>query len=175
MPFERLTRRRLLKVGLVSAGVLAVGGATTTVWLRGCAGSVSGLRVLDAHQYLTLERLVEAMFTPDAGFGVDVAALELPRAFDAYLADEPDDVASDLRNALLLLEVGPVVDGHGATPFSRLPVAERQAFFESWMHGDDLTRRKITVALRKFFNLSLYDTPEMWAHIGYSGPSLGGG
>lgn len=164
----------MLKAGLISAGALIVGGAGAAAWLRGCAAPVDALRAIDAHQYRTLERLVEVLFTPDAACGVDIAALDLPRAFDVYLADEPEEVASELRSALLLLEAGPVIDGHGATPFSRLPVGERTAFFEGWMRGEDLTRRKITIALRKFFSLSLYDRPEMWPHIGYPGPVLGG-
>lgn len=174
MPFARFTRRRVLKAGLFSIGAIVASGAGALLWLRGCAAHVRGLRAIDAHQYLTLERLVEVLFTPDAGCGMDVAAFDLPRAFDTYLADEPDEVASELRSALLLLEAGPVLDRHGATPFSRLPLAERAAFFEGWMCGEDLTRRKITVALRKFFNLSLYDRPEMWPHIGYPGPVFGG-
>ncbi len=174
MPSARFTRRRVLGLGLLSAGALVVSGVGAGVYLRGCAPSRLRLRAIDAHQYLTLERLVEALFTADAGCGVDVAALELPRAFDVYLADEPEEVASQLRNALLLLELGPVLDGHGASPFSRLSVDARARFFEGWMRGDDLTRRKITVALRKFFNLSLYDRPELWPHLGYPGPAFGG-
>ncbi len=171
----RVTRRSLLRGGLITTGALATGGASACLWLRGCAPEVAGLRVLDAHHYATLERLVDTLFSPGASFGVDVAALDLPRAFDGYLADEPEDVVSDLKSALILLEVGPVIDGRSAQPFSRMSREGREAFFRAWMGGDDLTKRKITVALRKFFNLSLYDRPEMWRHIGYPGPALGGG
>ncbi len=49
-----------------------------------------------------------------------MAAIDLPRAVDGFLADEPADRQSDLNAALFLLEIAPVVDQHRATTFSRV-------------------------------------------------------
>ncbi len=166
-------RRRLLKAGLVLGGAVAGGAGGAWAWLKGTAPDVEGLRCLDDAEYRTLAKLVEVLFPSGASIEVDVGAMDLPRAVDGFLADEPADRQSDLRAALFLLEVAPVVDQHRATTFSRLGVSERDALFRQWMEGDDPLRRKITVAFRKLLGLLFYDREEVWPFLGYPGPSLG--
>ena len=170
--FSFLSRRRFLKVSLVAGGaVLGVGGGGLLA-LRGSAPKVDGLRVLDAHEYKTLQNLVEVMLPKTEAIPVDVAAMDLPRAFDAFLADEPEHAVQDLRKALVLVEFGPLVFDKKLTTFSRLDVAERAEHWEGWGVSDSLLRRQVSVAMRKFFNLVYFDSEEVWPHIGYPGPSL---
>lgn len=172
-PFAFLSRRRLLRAGLGCGGALLAGAGGAWYWALGGAPAVEGLERLSAHHHRTLRQLTRVMFPATAYPGLDLDALDLPGAFDAFLAGEPEQNVSDLRSALTLLELGPVVFDHRATTFSRLPVEEAEATFRDWMTGDDLLRRQASLAFRKFMNLVFHDRPEVWPRIGYPGPSLG--
>lgn len=170
--FSFLSRRRFLKVSLVAGGaVLGVGGGG--LWaLRGSAPKVEGLRVLDAHEYRTLQSLVQVMLPTTDAIPVDVGSMDLPRAFDEFLANEPEHNVKDLQKALVLIEFGPLVFDKKLSTFSRLEPADRAAHWDAWGVSDNLLRRQVSIAMRKFFNLVYFDHEEVWAHIGYPGPSL---
>ena len=72
------------------------------------------------------------------------------------------------------MELGPVLFGAHLATFSHLSAADRLGFWESWGTSSLLLRRQASVAFRKFFGLVFYDTPAVWPHIGYPGPSLYG-
>jgi len=171
-PFAFISRRRWLKVALGAGGALLGGAGGLWYWIRGSAPHVEGLAVLADHEHRTLRALFSG---PREGGPIDVAALDLPRAFDAFLRGEPEKNVSDLRDAITFLELGPFLHEQRATPFSRLPLEERRAFFRGWMASDELLRRQAALAFRKFFNLVFYDREEVWPHIHYPGPALGGG
>ncbi len=161
-----------MKLTLGAGGALLGSGVGGFLLLRGSAPSVDGLSVLDDHEHQTLTKLAEAIFPPHEDFEMDLADLELARAFDEFLAGEPEENVTNLRRALTLIEFGPVVYDHRLTTFSRLSRDEREDLFRAWMTCDDLTRRMVTVAFRKFLNLVFYDHESVWPHIGYPGPSL---
>jgi hypothetical protein len=170
--FSFLSRRRFLKASLIAGGaMLGVGGGGLLV-LRGRAPEVSGLRVLDAHEYRTLQSLVEVMLPKTDSIPVDPASMDLPRAFDDFLADEPEQNVKDLQKALVLIEFGPLVFDKKVTTFSRLDAAERSAHWDEWALSDSLIRRQVSLAMRKFFNLVYFDHEEVWPFIGYPGPSM---
>ena len=170
--FSFLSRRRFLKVGLVAGGaVLGVGGGGLLA-LRGRAPKVDGLRILDAHEYRTLQSLVEVMLPKTDEIPVDASPMDLPRAFDNFLADEPEHNIKDLRKALVLIEFGPLAFDKRVTTFSRLDVAERSKHWSEWGLSDNVLRRQVSIAMRKFFNLVYFDHQEVWPYIGYPGPSM---
>jgi hypothetical protein len=103
---------------------------------------------------------------------IDVAPMDLPRAFDAFLADEPEQNVKDLQKALVLIEFGPLAFEKRLTTFSRLDVSERTAHWNEWSLSDNLLRRQVSIAMRKFFNLVYFDREEVWPYIGYPGPSM---
>ncbi len=168
-----LSRRRLLRLSLAAGGFLLMGGAGLLA-LRGRAPRVGGLRALTDQEYRTLSQLARALFPEGGGFPVGASTVDLARAFDAFLADEPDWNREDLGRALFLLEYGPVVFERRLRTFSRLSPEERLAHFESWAEGGPL-RRQVATAFRKFLSLVFYDTPAVWPHIGYDGPLVGAG
>jgi len=170
--FGFLSRRRFLKASLVAGGaILGVGGGGLLA-LRGRAPSVDGLRVLDDHEYQTLESLVQVMLPTTDEIPIDVASMDLPRAFDAFLTGEPEHNVKNLRKALVLVEFGPLVFDKKITTFSRLPVDERTEHWNSWGTSDRLLQRQVSIAMRKFFNLVYFDHEKVWPYIGYPGPSL---
>lgn len=170
--FSFLSRRRFLKVSLVAGGaILGVGGGGLLA-LRGRAPKVDGLRVLDAHEYRTLRSLVEVMLPKTEAIPIDPESMDLPRAFDDFLSDEPEHNVNDLRRALVLIEFGPLAFDKKLTTFSRLDVAERATHWQEWALSDNLLRRQVSIAMRKFFNLVYFDHEQVWPHIGYPGPSM---
>ena len=170
--FSFLSRRRFLKASLVAGGaILGVGGAGLLA-LRGSAPSVGGLRILDDHEYRTLRSLVEVMLPKTEAIPIDPAPMDLPRAFDAFLANEPPHNVSDLQKALVLIEFGPLAFDRRLTTFSKLPVEERARHWETWAVSDSLVQRQVSVAMRKFFNLVFFDQEAVWPYIGYPGPSI---
>lgn len=170
--FSFLSRRRFLKASLVAGGaLLGVGGGGLLI-LRGRAPKVDGLQVLDAHEYQTVQSLVEIMFPRTDAIPIDVASMELPRAFDEFLMGEPEHNVKDLRKALVLIEFGPLVFDRQVSTFSRLDPEARLAHWDGWATSDSLLRRQVSVAMRKFFNLVFFDREAVWPFIGYPGPSL---
>lgn len=170
--FSFLSRRRFLKVSLVAGGAVLGAGGGGLLMLRGSAPKVEGLQLLDAHEYRTLQSLVEVMLPRTDAIPVDVASMDLPREFDAFLANEPEHNVKDLRKALVLIEFGPLVFDKKVTTFSRLDPLARTAHWNAWASSESLLRRQVSVAMRKFFNLVYFDHEAVWPHIGYPGPSL---
>ena len=168
-PFAFLSRRRFLRIGLGGAALLGagVGGLAS---LRGCAPSAGGLRILSAHEYRTLSHLARACFPAGGPFAQGADDLDLARAFDGFLADEPKANQGDLRTALQLVEFGPLIFDRRATTFSNLPVEEQLAHWQTWALSDSLLRRKVAVAFRRFLAMVFFGQPALWAHIGYPGP-----
>ncbi|MBI2373988.1 MAG: hypothetical protein HYV07_08320 [Deltaproteobacteria bacterium] len=101
-------------------------------------------------------------------------AEELARAFHEFVRDEPKARANEARQALLLLELGPVLFERRLTTFSRLAKSEREKHLvEVWMHGDSELLRRASIGLLRFFQLVYFDRADVWPSIGYPGPALG--
>ena len=116
--------------------------------------------------------MVRATFPASGPIPVDAVQLGLAQAFDNYVADLPAAVRRELKLALTLVEVAPLIwDGHGTT-FSRMSDEERAKYWATWPLSDRLEQRQVSLGFRKFVNMLFYDSPEVWEHIGYRGPSL---
>ncbi len=169
--FGFLTRRRVLQLGLGAGAATLVGGGGLYL-LRGSAPDVEGLKRLSTQHYRTLLALALTHIPAGGPFPLGAEAADLARAFDAYLADEPDGHVDDVTRALTLVEYGPLLFDHRLKTFSHLQPQEQLAHWMSWGQSDRLLRRQIWWGFAKFFGLVFYDTPAVWPHIGYPGPSL---
>jgi hypothetical protein len=170
--FQALSRRRFFRVSL-GVGVALGAGAGGVVSMRGCAPDVAGLRSLSAHGYRTLTALATALFPPGGAIPQGADAFDLARAFDTFLADEPEHHVRDLSRALLWLEYGPVFHDRRFKTFSHLREDERLAHFESWITAESPLRRQVALAFRKFLSLVFYDRAAVWPSLGYDGPLFG--
>ena len=170
--FALLTRRSILKLGLVSTGSLVVAGAGGLLGIRGCAPPVAGLRVLNRHHYRTLAMIADTLIPRGGAFPLGASDFDLARTFDGYLADEPPENISRFRRALHLVEYGPLIFEHRLATFSNLDVADRSSHWQSWEISDLLLRRQVALAFRRFVYMMFYDQVQVWPHIGYPGPAL---
>lgn len=164
-------RRRFLQLSAAAAG-LAAGAVGGLGYLRGSAPAVSGLQVLDAHQYRTMQQVARVHIPRGGGFALGAEDFDLPRLFDAYLADQPDADQQDARLALDLLEFGPLLFDRAANTFSHLTPAAQLDHWSSWATAPQETRRAIFRSFARFLGLAFYDQQAVWAHVGYLGPSL---
>lgn len=171
--FPTLSRRRWLRWALGGAagvtGAVALGGGAL-LGLRGCAPAIDGLQVLGDHPYRTLSAVARTLLPAGGAFPPGAADVDLARAFDEYLADEPEANVGDLTMALHWLELGPVLYDWRLATFSNLDDDERFEHWQTWTVAEDLDRRKVSIAFRKFVYLVFYDQPIVWEHIGYAGP-----
>lgn len=171
--FSILSRRRFLRLSLAAGGFLLIGGAGLLA-LLGWPPRVPGLRALTDREHRTLAQLARALFPEGGAFPEGAADVDLARAFDDFLADEPEWNRRDLGRALVLIELGPILFEGRLRTFSRLSPAERLEHFERWSEAGPL-RRQVETAFRRFLALVFYDTPAVWPRIGYEGPLVGGG
>lgn len=165
-----LSRRRFLRWTLGAGGVVLMGSGGGLLALRGVAPDVEGLRILSAQEHRTVAMLARAVFPAGGAFRFSAADVDLARAFDRFLADEPPWNQRDLKSAILLLEYGPVVFERRLVTFSHLTDAERLRHFERWCTSDSELRRQVATAFRRFLTLVFYDQPGAWPGIGYDGP-----
>ncbi|MEZ4219860.1 MAG: hypothetical protein R3B13_02955 [Polyangiaceae bacterium] len=171
--FGFLSRRRALRLAL-GAGATLLAGAGGLRALRGDAPPVDGLRALGVHEYRTLDALAQIHLPIGGPFEPGAAGLDLARVFDTFLADEHPENIRDLRRALTLLEFGPLLFERRLVTFSNLAPDARLRHWLEWGASESLLRRQVAFAFRKFLSFVFYDTPTIWKHIGYPGPSLRG-
>ena len=169
--FSVVSRRRWMGLG-AGAVAMATGGGLSLRALRGRVPRVPHLRCLSAAEHYTLSAVADAIVPTGGAFLLGAAQCGLADAFDAYLADEHPSQISDLKTALGLVELGPLIyDGRWRT-FPRLEAAARAAHWSRWERADDDLRRQVALAFRRFVLLVFYDRPEAWRAIGYPGPAL---
>jgi len=171
-PLACLSRRKFLYAALGVGSSLTATGVVGGLWVRGPVPSVAGLRVLSAFEFRVVSDIVSATFPAAGPIPLDARELELPRVFDGFVADLPAEQQTDLRRALLLVEIAPLIWDGKRTTFTRLSPEDRAAYWENWAASDRLLQRQISLTFRKFLNMLFYDWFEVWSHIGYPGPSL---
>ncbi len=172
--FGFLSRRRFLRLGLgaLAGTTAAVGGGVGGLWLlRGRAEAPDGLRVLSAHEYRTMVHVARAIVPRAGAFAEGADDFDIARLFDGWLADEPPERVRELSMALTLVEYGPVFYERRLATFSNLEPDEQRAHWERWAVADSLVRRQVSLGLRRFVTLVVYDQPEVWPHLGYEGPA----
>lgn len=168
--FRFLTRRRVLKLGLAGVGALAAGGVGGIVAIRGHAPQVDGLLVLSNHEYRTLTAIAHTLIPQGGAFPLGAADFDLARDYDTFLADEPAENIKLFKRALDLVEYGPLVFERKLTTFSNLDSEARLAHWQNWETSDELLRRQVTLAFRRFLSIMFYDKPAVWPYIHYPKP-----
>ncbi|MBI4816375.1 MAG: hypothetical protein HY791_08955 [Deltaproteobacteria bacterium] len=161
MSLPRLTRRTL-----VGGAAVAALGVTTGAWIL--TRRAAGHSALSERQLRTAAALAETALAVPPN-----KATELADKFDAFIATEPIARATEAKQALLLLELGPLVLERALTTFAGLdPDARERHFTEKWMTHESELRRQVSIGLLRFFQLVYFDDPDSWVEIGYPGPSL---
>lgn len=168
-----LTRRNLLKVGLMGSAFLATAGLTAS--LSGCSASMpkAGFAVIRESDLPFLQALIPVML---AGA---VTPEKMPQAVEGTLASL-DYSLNHVSPELLKLTVqlfdvlampitrGPLTGVWGS--WDNASSADVQAFLERWQNSSIGLLKMGHASLLQLVMMSWYSRAESWAHCGYPGP-----
>tara|TARA_R110000868_G_scaffold74298_3_gene214814 strand:+ start:1668 stop:2213 length:546 start_codon:yes stop_codon:yes gene_type:complete len=168
-----LSRRSLLKVGLLGTALLGTAGLTAT--LSGCSANTpkAGFAVIRESDLPFLQALIPVML---AG-AVDPA--QMPQAISAtienldyslnHLSPELLKLTVQLFDVLTLpLTRGPLTGVWGS--WQNAAPADVVAFLERWQNSSLALLKMGHASLLQLVMMSWYSRAESWAHCGYPGP-----
>lgn len=168
-----LSRRGLLKVGLLGSAFLASAGLTAT--LGGCSASTphSGFTVIRESDLAFLHALIpvllEGAVAPEKMPQAVAATLEsLDYSLD-HLSPELRGLTVQLFDVLALpLTRGPLAGVWGS--WQNASASEVRAFLERWQNSSIGLLQMGHASLLQLVMMSWYSRTESWAHCGYPGP-----
>jgi hypothetical protein len=169
----QLSRRSLLKVGLMGSAFLATAGLTAS--LSGCSASSpkAGFAVIRESDLAFLQALIPVMLEGA------VKPAQMPAAVSATL-ENLDYSLNHLSPEMLKLTVqlfdvlampitrGPLTGVWGR--WENASPAAVQAFLERWQNSSIGLLKMGHASLLQLVMMSWYSRAESWAHCGYPGP-----
>ena len=169
----QLSRRGLLKVGLLGGAFLATAGVTAS--LSGCSASVpaTGYNVLRASDLPSLRAIIpvvlEGAVRPEAlQAAVDATLLGVDNNLQ-HLSPELLKLTQQLFDVLAMAVTrGPLTGIWGS--WENASQADIQQFLKRWEHSSLDLLRMGHASLLQLILMSWYARPQSWAHCGYPGP-----
>lgn len=168
-----LSRRGLLKVGLLGSAFLATAGVTAT--LSGCSASVpaSGLSTLRSSDLPFLRALIPVIIEGSVSAEKMAAAVEQSIVGIDYsltrFSPAMQKLTVQLFDVLALgLTRGPLTGVWGSWE-NASPAAVRH-FLERWQNSSIGLLKMGHASLLQLVMLAWYGQPDSWAHCGYPGP-----
>lgn len=167
----QLSRRSLLKTGLIGAVLVSAGGAG--LLLQKARPQPHGeLHVLDADEYAVLAAMCERM-CPAQGQGAPGATeLDLAGYIDRMLAPIDQETQQGVKIGLRLFDnaLTGALFGERITPFTKLSPEKQDAVLEAWRDSGVAFRRTLFAGLAVLILSSYWGHESTWQRIGYSGP-----
>lgn len=168
-----LSRRSLIKRGVLGGALLAAGGAGFLA-LRGGATvplPADGLLVFTAGQFAVLDAVSRRMVRPRKGWP-SVDEVGVARAADRIASRVEPSAQKELRQLLGLFENGLAgfLFGGRTRPFTRLDGAGQDRVLTEWRDSRLAVRRTGYAALRTLVLAGYYQSPSVWPAVGYPGP-----
>lgn len=168
-----MTRRGLLKKGLLGGALLAVGGAGFLALRSGKRVPLPSepLQVLDATTYAVVHAIASRMIQPRAGWPT-IDDLEVPLTFDRILRGTDPTAQAEVKQLLGLFEnaLANLAFGGRTRPFTALEPDEQDAVLTEWQKSSLEVRRTGFQAVRTLIMGSYYSSPKCWGAIRYPGP-----
>ena len=169
----QLSRRGLLKVGLLGGAFLATAGVTAS--LSGCSASVpaTGYNVLRASDLPNLRAIIpvvlEGAVRPEAlQAAVDATLLGVDNNLQ-HLSPELLKLTQQLFDVLAMAVTrGPLTGIWGS--WENASQADIQQFLKRWEHSSLDLLRMGHASLLQLILMAWYARPQSWAHCGYPGP-----
>ena len=165
-----ITRRTLLRYGLVGSVLLAGGALLSTrpTLLRAPGGR---LLALDERSFSVLAAVADRV-APGGGAFPSATRIRVAEKVDALLATGDPAQAAEVRQVLLLLDnalVGLLLEGRPRTFTSLDPEAQDRVLI-AWRDSRLALRRTAYKALVGLCSAAYYASEEVWPAIGYPGP-----
>jgi hypothetical protein len=168
-----LSRRSLIKRGVVGGALLAAGGAGFLA-LRGGATvplPPDGLLVFTPGQFSVLDAVSRRMVRPRPGWP-SVDQVGVARAVDRIASRVEPSAQKELGQLLGLFENGLTgfLFGGRTRPFTLLDGAEQDRVLLEWRDSRLAVRRTGYAVLRTLVLAGYYQSPSIWPAVGYPGP-----
>jgi len=171
LPVE-LSRRTLLKTGLIGATFVAAGSVALALQKPRSPAVASQLRVFTDGEAGVLDAMAARLCPPQGRGAPGAAALGLVAYIDGMLSYADDEVRKGFKLALLMFDnaLTGALFGERARPFSQLSPEDQDRVLAGWKNSSVAFRRTVYRGL-SFVILSTYwAMPETWQRIGYAGP-----
>jgi Gluconate 2-dehydrogenase subunit 3 len=172
LPPPALSRRSLLKRGLLGGSLLAVGGLGFLALRGGRAVALppEGLRVFSPREYAVLDAVAHRLVRPRAGWPT-VEEVGVALAADRIAERTEPSARKELKQLLGLFENGLAgfLFGARTRPFTALDGEEQDRVLGEWRDSALAIRRTGFTALRTLVLAGYYRSPRVWPPMGYPG------
>jgi hypothetical protein len=167
-----LSRRNLLKTGVIGTLAVGLGGIGLTLRETALRADTPELRVFDAREYAILSAIADRLCPPLGKGAPGAIELDTVRVIDD-LADLADpDTQRGLKLALRVFEsaLGGALLGERIAPFTQLDDAGRDRVLAAWRDSRIGFRRTVYRALSSTIQAAYWGDPRTWARLAYDGP-----
>ncbi len=175
---KQLSRRSLLKTGLIGIAVVTVGSVGLALQpTRAGKAAKSKLLVLNAQEYAVLTAIADRLCPPLGEGAPGAKALDVAGKVDALLAGAEADGKQGLKMLLRVFESGltGAVFFERVRPFTQLSGEDQDRVLSKWRDSKIGFRRTVFRALSSLVGALYYGDERTWKRIGYPGPpSLSG-
>jgi Gluconate 2-dehydrogenase subunit 3 len=170
---DGLSRRSLIKRGLLGGALLAAGGVGFLAFREGAAVPLpaDGLLVFTPAQFAVLDAVARRMVRPRPGWPT-VDEVGVARAADRIAARVEPSAQKELRQLLGLFDNGlaAFLLAGRTRPFTRLTGPEQDTVLADWRDSRLAVLRTGYAALRTLVLAGYYQSPSIWPAVGYGGP-----
>jgi hypothetical protein len=171
-PASILTRRDLLRRGVLGTFLLAAAGATAAFWWPTRRRRPRpGLRVFDEREASILAAVAATVLAIEPGAPTPDDADVVGRV-DALLERSPAAVRREFARLLRLFENGAtgLLTATGWTSFTAAGPVAREARLRAWQTSRIAVFRTGFQAMKRLCGAAYYSAPASWRSIGYPGP-----
>jgi hypothetical protein len=169
----KISRRKLLG----GAFAALVGASTVVAFFRSrgyeLPAQVAGrLVALEPWEYIFVQHAARRICAADHDGAPTADETNVADFADTYIAALPDDMRSDLKNLLLLVEhLAPVASGFSKR-FSDLAPSDQDRVLASLESNDQTLLRGGFAGLKSLLFMGYYRDPRTWRMLHYAGPKL---
>lgn len=168
-----LSRRSLIKRGLLGGAVLAVGGAgfLASRGTRRGKPPPRPLSVLSEDEHAVMQAIAARVVLPGEGApSLDDTAWNV----DQLLTAVDSSAVKEVKQVLGLFEsaLAGFLFGGRVTPFTRLSPEEQDRVLREWQQSRLLVRRTSFSALKTLALAGYYGSSAAWGYLGYPGPPI---
>jgi hypothetical protein len=167
-----VTRRSLLKKGLLG-GVLLAGGGALALWSRGTVmvAPKTKLSVFSEAEFSVIVAIADRI-VPAGGEFPSPREVQVAEKVDANVATLHPAVQKELKQGVGLFEgalPGFLFDQRIA-PFTQLDPAGQDRALEAWRDSSLAIRRSLFMVFKALTAGAYYGSPEVYEAMGYPGP-----
>jgi hypothetical protein len=167
-----LTRRQLVRRGIVGTILIAAAGATGAFWWPTRRRRPrAGLRVFDETEASILSAVAATVLAIEPG-APSADEVDVVGRVDALLALSPIPVQREFARLLHIFENGTtgLLTATGWTSFTAAGPASREARLHAWQTSRIALFRTGFQAMKRLCGACYYSSPASWPAIGYPGP-----